>query len=980
MKDVHVIDDAEYWNSAELLGQPCPEYDAMLQQEATLTTGQFYAPRDRRNTQDGEWEGQTMRWGDWLEGGKGWGLTRHIESKNKVGSVFVYASTVEKARKAKAVDQIFAMALDFDSGTKLDDILDRIEELGLFAIVSTSHSHGKDTFEISRDDVVKVFGAADNYTDDQIQTFLREHSKHHYDEEFLQTVTFSEVKRTSGGSKIVLKSAGLDKLRVIFPLAVPVAMDALGDTDQAQLNMFESKYVGAGVELLGGHPDLSCTDPCRMMYAPRHPKGADWYAAVARGRPLTFEEIPTLSKRDYTKRLKGPQDAFTVAGEGADTDKLLTPSGRNLKALWHDIKDRLMIADLIESECPDKLRDPTGVEGKIQLECPFERDHSEEGGNATFAVNALDSDKGNFVIRCNRNSCKSADHGTLDFLAEMLRQEWFEEDLLNDDSPYMLEPGEEVQEQSQVAASVSNSDAGADAAFCADIRAPLYDELLVDGEGFVRASDAYPVLYDKYGIKAGASDEAKQKAYKAAVNLIRDQIKESMRVRFSYVVFPKGGARGGVRTAPGAAVRWYDEGGLDRLFRNREVSYYTENGKGEPKVEKLKPSVLFMYDRARDTYGRTVYEPAPEKAAEAARNGDFNLWTGFAVEPVEGDWSLLRTHLKEVLCDNDDELFHWVLTYIASTFVRPGVKVPSSIAVTGEQGTGKSKVWDWIREALGCNAIKVTQPKHITGNFNEHLDGKLLMVAEEAFWAGDKSAGGVLKDIISGDKIPIEPKFENMTERPNYMSSTFISNNDWIIPTDEEDARRFLVLRASEAHKEDAPYFAKIDAQMKDGGLEAMVYELTHWNPEAVNLTWDSLRTPPKTEYLRQQVGMGLSGPLAMLVDALEEGVIQGRTASGEAFYYDLSDTETTPVAKTHMSAFLGIKKGRGNETAEGVKAIKTLFGEDAVHDNKEHVTYEGSPDADGVRSVITTGARVRFVPVPPLGDLKEVLARYGRG
>lgn len=431
-----------FWNDAEILGEQSRDFDDFMRQEATLTTGVFYKAKSNRNTQDGGWTGLTKSWREWLEGNPddGWGLTRHFENKHKVGSIYVYASTVEKARTAKSVDKIYALALDIDAGTKLDDVLERIEELGLLAIVSTSHSHGKTIFEIPRDEIVKALGAAENFTDDQIQTFLRDFSKQHYDDDFILTATITEQnRRTKTGSQIVFKTAPLDKFRVIFPLAVPVDMASLGDTDKAALDLFESKIIGLAVDLLDAVPDVSCTDPCRMMYGPRHPKGAEWYAAVVRGRPLTFEEVPTRNKSDYVKSLKSAHNPFTQAG--VDSDKLLTPNGVDLKALWHKIKDRFMFAELIETECPDKLRDDPGKQGWIQLECPFESDHGTINSNdtSTWVVDALDSATGNFQGGCRHHTCEKEGRGALELLHKMLHDNWFPEDLLNDDSPYILE-------------------------------------------------------------------------------------------------------------------------------------------------------------------------------------------------------------------------------------------------------------------------------------------------------------------------------------------------------------------------------------------------------------------------------------------------------------------------------------------------------------------------------------------------------------
>jgi Family of unknown function (DUF5906) len=783
------------------------------------------------------------------------------------------------------MDEMFALGLDIDSGAALDDVVATIRDKNLFALIYTSHSHGKSGLVIKRDDVMRKLQIKTDPTLEQVQEYLRSHSKSRYEEEFIQAVTISNGKKqTSKGVMIALDTPPLDKFRIIFPFAAPVKLIDLAPTQAECLTIWEDKITGMAWEGLGVHFDTSATDPSRLFYTARHADGAEWDCLILRGDPLKFEDVPTFKKSDYTRSREG------AAGENK---RHYSESGEDLNTWYNENAENFEFADFLEGAVPDKVRRHIS-DGQISFECPFDHEHSDAGDaqSTKFAVvNASTANGEKAAAWCHGDSCQGRKNA--EFLSEILDQGWFtEEELLDEDGMHLLPSGEDVTEGQKGSVAENCQDGESASAvgdkdgliFCSEVLAPLYDELLVDSEGFLRKPDDVGALYKKYDIKVGTSDEDKQKAYKAMVDLIREQIRASMRARFSYVVMGDK-ARAGVRTAPGRAVSWYDEGALDRLFRNREVVYYTVNGKGEEKLAKLKPSQLFMYDRDWVTYSRKEFEPDPAKAEEVEAEGAFNLWTDFAAQAVEGDWSLLKNHILNVVCGGNVELFNWHMTFIASLFARRGVKVPSSIAVKGEQGTGKSKLWDWIREALGCTAMKVSQGKHLIGQFNGHLDGLLLLVCEEAFWAGDTPGAGVIKDLISAEELTIEAKHQNAETRKNRICVVFISNNDWVVPTDGTDARRFGVLEATNDHKEDAQYFAAIDQQMKNGGLEAMVYELTNWQPEAVGLTWDSLRTPPKTEHLRQQAGMGLSGPLAVLVDAVDDGIIEGVTKSGDVFY-----------------------------------------------------------------------------------------------
>lgn len=943
-----------YYHGAEPAG-----FEDFLNKESTFLLGQMYGQRDRRNTQDGHWQSLTLPWSAWIGGQAGskvapaWGFSRHPVGKQKEGAAIVLGSSVGGARKAKAMDTMFAMGLDVDSGASLDDTLDKLEVLGLFCFVYTSFRHGQTGLELKRDEVLRKLEIARDPTDEEVRTFLKDHDKHRYEESFVAGCTIEKQKhQTTEGVKIVLDTPPLDKFRLIFPLAEPVKLIELADTQAECLTIWEDKITGLARNTLGVHFDTSCTDPSRLFYTARHPKDAkDWYCAIVQGDPLAFDDIRAMKKAEYT-RDRAP---------GGDNVRYYTESGVDLNSWYFDHADRFQIAELLETLCPDKVRgEAASVSGKV-IECPFESGHSSEGGSGTIAINALDAREERGTIKCSHDSCqgrKNAEH-----LAEMLAQGWFtEEELFDPDSGFILEAGEEAKGEEAETEAQSRSDV-----VTANPLDPIYDERLVTSEGRLCEPELNIPLYKEYGIKVPKNSSAKtypekvNEARNKMIRVLRDQIKDAMRSRFSYVVTTDG-AKAAIRPAKGEPPVFYSEGALERLFRNREITY----GDGK----KLKPATLFFFDRDRATFDGTCFEPDG-----AAPEHKFNIWTGFAVEPKKGEWSKLRDHIRDVICGGDGDLYQWFMAWCASHYARPGVKVPSSVAVKGEQGTGKSKFFDWLRAAMGCAAMKVSQGKHLTGSFNAHLDGKLLLVCEEAFWAGDRAAAGVIKDLITAEELTVEAKFENAVSRPNRLGVAFISNNAWMVPTDGADARRFLVLEASTAHKEDAAYFKAIDAQMRNGGLEAMVYDLVNWNPEPIG-GWDGLRTPPKTDSLREQARMGLSGPEATLFSILEEGELAGRTPDGDAFYYALSDEERTRVARSHLTAALGAKSARGNETAEAYNAIRKFLGDDAIHDNKDVVLYWGEV-SEGSRVDKKTGNRVRYVEFPPLNDLKETLAEY---
>jgi uncharacterized protein DUF5906 len=251
--------------------------------------------------------------------------------------------------------------------------------------------------------------------------------------------------------------------------------------------------------------------------------------------------------------------------------------------------------------------------------------------------------------------------------------------------------------------------------------------------------------------------------------------------------------------------------------------------------------------------------------------GYYNLWRGFAVKPVKGDCSKFLAHLRDNVCQGDDELYTWVITWFADIFQHPGVKCGTSLALRGKQGTGKTKVGEVFASLLGVHFKQVSDPRFVTGKFNSHMISLLMLHADEGFWAGDKKAEGKLKDLVTGKSHPIEFKGKEAFWINNYVRLLVTGNPDWIVPAGFEE-RRFATLDVGDAHQQDHPYFAAIDKEMENGGREALLYHLLH----EVDCSAVNLRQIPHTLALVEQKLETASTEQGWWLDTLRSGVLPG--------------------------------------------------------------------------------------------------------
>lgn len=434
------LTEIQKMNDAELLGTDHPDMQALLEKPFTFMTGNLYGQRDHRNTQDGDWVRAEMPLLNWMlgqdKGRDSWGLTRHPVAKHKEGASIVLAEAIDGARKDGAIKTMSCIGLDIDSGAALDDMIAKLEKKGLFAIVYTSFSHGKSTMILKHDDIMRKLKLEESPNRTQIQMYLREHHKDRFDPEFIENIQIKELRQqTPDGLRTVLETPALDKFRVILPLWESVELSELGATVNQWKDAWADAVTGVAVNMLGVNFDATSCDVNRLFFTPRHPKDADdWYSAVVMGRPLRFEEIEPYSKNKYVKE-RDPGDPFASVGGDIDTNKRERFSTDNNFDLnkWHtQRKSRWQAVDVIESFCSDKIREAGGEKpGTCHLECPFEHEHSAEGGTATMAMNPDENDAGYWTIFCRHDACNGRDK--LEFVKAMVDEGWFEESVLTDE-------------------------------------------------------------------------------------------------------------------------------------------------------------------------------------------------------------------------------------------------------------------------------------------------------------------------------------------------------------------------------------------------------------------------------------------------------------------------------------------------------------------------------------------------------------------
>ena len=225
----------------------------------------------------------------------------------------------------------------------------------------------------------------------------------------------------------------------------------------------------------------------------------------------------------------------------------------------------------------------------------------------------------------------------------------------------------------------------------------------------------------------------------------------------------------------------------------------------------------------------------------------YNLWRGFACSSRAGDCSLYLGHLLENICSGNKEYFEYVINWMARCVQHPDSQGEVAIVLRGKKGVGKGKTVRWFGNLFGRHFLQIANAKHMVGSFNAHLRDTVVLFADEAFWAGDKQHESVLKMLITEETLAIEAKGVDVVSSLNYVHLIMSSNNEWVVPA-SGDERRFFVLDVGDDKIQNFDYFAAIDAQMANGGLEALLHLLL-----SRDISSFQVRSIPKTNALVDQ-------------------------------------------------------------------------------------------------------------------------------
>jgi len=148
------------------------------------------------------------------------------------------------------------------------------------------------------------------------------------------------------------------------------------------------------------------------------------------------------------------------------------------------------------------------------------------------------------------------------------------------------------------------------------------------------------------------------------------------------------------------------------------------------------------------------------------------------------------------LVGGNEEEYTYFIKWLAWQVQNPLRRLPTSIILQGEHGTGKTKFCELVLKPLFENNFCEIGQSDINKEYNDYIMGKQLIVANEVIHNDNKFlVPDKLKNYVTDEYLSINRKFKDTIYVRNYSQWIFVTNNQVPLKIETGD-RRYSVFKS----------------------------------------------------------------------------------------------------------------------------------------------------------------------------------------
>ena len=341
----------------------------------------------------------------------------------------------------------------------------------------------------------------------------------------------------------------------------------------------------------------------------------------------------------------------------------------------------------------------------------------------------------------------------------------------------------------------------------------------------------------------------------------------------------------------------------------------------------------------------------------------YNTFNGYAAElknikKENIEESLIIKHIKN-LCNNDDDVFDYVIHFLARKLQKPYLLTNTALIFKSNEGAGKDLFFNWFgNKILGSEYYYNTEkPELLFGRFTTSLENKILIIVNETSGKDTFQIKENIKCAITAETNIIEHKGLKPYKNTNHIGYIFLTNNENPIKIDIND-RRFCGIECNNLICNNVDYFNALRNELNNGEYDKAFFNyLMSFDCE----NYDFTNNRPKTNYYNDMQELNIP-PLISFIEnfVIENNNIKNKILeiSSSAFYTKFNDYITKFNFKCIISLtkfVMDIKKIDGTEQKRTMTGRYIVFNLDKVKlflKDKYNIDFSDAQDDDNDKEI----------------------------